>query len=116
GYLSEERGFSASDWEFFLRADLAGLEIVAVPEPLYWYRSSPTGMNRNAEWLRNRRPIINVFRKHKFAHTDMFVQLGISSNTANHEKDLNLWNLELRAKDERYLRLSAASANSADAM
>ncbi|WP_189429063.1 hypothetical protein, partial [Mesorhizobium sp. M1D.F.Ca.ET.184.01.1.1] len=47
---------------------------------------------------------------------DMFVQLGISSNTANHEKDLNLWNLELRAKDERYLRLSAASANSADAM
>ncbi|TGP57160.1 glycosyltransferase [bacterium M00.F.Ca.ET.230.01.1.1] len=116
GYLNEERGFSASDWEFFLRADLAGLEIVTVPEPLYWYRSSPTGMNRNAEWLRNRRPIINVFRKHKFAHTDMFVQLGISSNTANHEKDLNLWNLELRAKDERYLRLSAASANSADAM
>ncbi|TIS11542.1 MAG: glycosyltransferase family 2 protein, partial [Mesorhizobium sp.] len=116
GYLNEERGFSASDWEFFLRADLAGLEIVTVPEPLYWYRSSPAGMNRNAEWLRNRRPIIDVFRKHKFAHTDMFVQLGISSNTADHEKDLNLWNLELRVKDERYLRLSAAPPNSADAV
>lgn len=116
GYLNEERGFSASDWEFFLRADLAGLEIVTVPEPLYWYRSSPTGMNRNAGWLRNRRPIINVFRKHNFAHTELFVQLGISSNTANHEKDLNLWNLELRVNDDRYLRLSAASANSADAM
>ncbi|ANT50855.1 DUF6212 domain-containing protein [Mesorhizobium amorphae] len=116
GYLNEERGFSASDWEFFLRADQAGLEIVTVPEPLYWYRSSPTGMNRNAEWLRNRKPIINVFRKHKFANTDMFVQLGISSNTANHEKELNLWNLELRVKDERYLRLSAVSPNSADAM
>ncbi|RUW18620.1 glycosyltransferase family 2 protein [Mesorhizobium sp. M1A.F.Ca.IN.020.06.1.1] len=116
GYLNEERGFSASDWEFFLRADLAGLEIATVPEPLYWYRSSPAGMNRNAEWLRNRRPIIDVFRKHKFAHTDMFVQLGISSNTADHEKDLNLWNLELRVKDERYLRLSAASPNSADAV
>lgn len=116
GYLNEERGFSASDWEFFLRADLAGLEIVTVPEPLYWYRSSPAGMNRNAEWLRNRRPIIDVFQKHKFAHTDMFVQLGISSNTADHEKDLNLWNLELRVKDERYLRLSAASPNSADAV
>lgn len=116
GYLNEERGFSASDWEFFLRADLAGLEIVPVPEPLYWYRSAPTGMNRNAEWLRNRRPIIEVFRKHKFAHTDMFVQLGISSNTANHEKDLNLWNLELRVKDERYLRLSSGPANAADAM
>ncbi|TIX32402.1 MAG: glycosyltransferase family 2 protein, partial [Mesorhizobium sp.] len=51
GYLNEERGFSASDWEFFLRADLAGLEVVTVPEPLYWYRSAPTGMNRNAEWL-----------------------------------------------------------------
>ncbi|TIL63136.1 MAG: glycosyltransferase family 2 protein, partial [Mesorhizobium sp.] len=59
GYLNEERGFSASDWEFFLRADLAGLEIVTVPEPLYWYRSAPTGMNRNAAWLRNRRPIID---------------------------------------------------------
>lgn len=116
GYLNEERGFSASDWEFFLRADLAGLEIVTVPEPLYWYRSSPTGMNRNAEWLRNRRPIINVFRKHKFAHTDMFVQLGISSNTANHEKDLNLWNLELRVRDDRYLRLSSAPAASTEAI
>lgn len=116
GYLNEERGFSASDWEFFLRADLAGLTIVTIPEPLYWYRSSPTGMNRNAEWLRNRRPIINVFRKHKFAHTDMFVQLGISSNTADHEKELNLWNLELRVKDDRYLRLSSAPANSTDAM
>ncbi|MDX8433812.1 DUF6212 domain-containing protein [Mesorhizobium abyssinicae] len=116
GYLNEERGFSASDWEFFLRADLAGLEVVTVPEPLYWYRSAPTGMNRNAEWLRNRRPIIEVFRKHKFARTDMFVQLGISSNTASHEKDLNLWNLELRVKDERYLRLSAGSANAPDAM
>ncbi|AZO08957.1 MULTISPECIES: DUF6212 domain-containing protein [unclassified Mesorhizobium] len=116
GYLNEERGFSASDWEFFLRADLAGLEIVTIPEPLYWYRSSPTGMNRNAEWLRNRRPIIDVFRKHKFARTDMFVQLGISSNTASHEKELNLWNLELRVKDDRYLRLSSAAANSADAI
>lgn len=116
GYLNEERGFSASDWEIFLRADLAGLEIVTIPEPLYWYRSSPTGMNRNAEWLRNRRPIIEVFRKHRFAHTDMFVQLGISSNTANHEKDLNLWNLELRVKDDRYLRLSGGAANSADSM
>lgn len=116
GYLNEERGFSASDWEFFLRADLAGLEIVPIPEPLYWYRSSPTSMNRNAEWLRNRKPIIAVFRKHRFANTDMFVQLGINSNTANHEKDLNLWNLELRVNDERYLKLSTGSANSDDAM
>ncbi|RWA58505.1 DUF6212 domain-containing protein [Mesorhizobium sp.] len=116
GYLNELRGFSASDWEIFLRADLAGLEIVTVPEPLYWYRSSPTGMNRNAEWLMNRKPIIDVFRKHRFARTDMFVQLGINTNTANHEKDLNLWNLELRVKDERYLKLSASSPNTADAM
>ncbi len=116
GYLNEQRGFSASDWEFFLRADLAGLEIVTIPEPLYWYRSAPTGMNRNAEWLRNRKPIIDVFRKHKFAKTDMFVELGISSNTASHEKNLNLWNLELRVNDERYLRLSTGSANTADAM
>ncbi|MER8657805.1 DUF6212 domain-containing protein [Mesorhizobium sp. M0847] len=116
GYLNEERGFSASDWEFFLRADLAGLEIVPVPEPLYWYRSAPTGMNRNAEWLRNRKPIIAVFRKHRFAKTEMFVQLAISSNTDNHEKELNLWNLELRVNDERYLRLSTGPANTADAM
>ncbi|RWI91233.1 DUF6212 domain-containing protein [Mesorhizobium sp.] len=116
GYVNEERGFSASDWEFFLRADLAGLEIVPIPEPIYWYKSDPTGMNLNAEWVRNRRPIIDAFRKHKFARTDLFVQLGISTNTAYYEKDLNLRNLELLVNDERYVKLSTGSASGADAL
>ncbi|WP_210238132.1 hypothetical protein, partial [Mesorhizobium sp. M1D.F.Ca.ET.183.01.1.1] len=80
GFWIEDPGYAMHDWEFFARASLAGLKLRPIPKPLYWYRSSPTGMNRNAEWLRNRRPIIDVFRKHKFARTDMFVQLGISSN------------------------------------
>lgn len=116
GFLNEERGFSASDWEFFLRADMGGLEIVNIPEPLYWYRSAPDGMNRNAEWVRNRKPIIEVFKKHKFENISMFLDLGIKSNIPSHEKQLNLWNLELRVKDDRYIRLSAGPAGSSDAI
>jgi glycosyltransferase involved in cell wall biosynthesis len=116
GYMNEERGFSASDWELFLRADLAGLEIITVPEPLYWYRSDAGGMNRNAEWLRNRRPIMDVFRKHNYRNLELFMQLGINSNTATHEKDINLWNLELRTRDDRYMRLSNGNANAPESL
>jgi len=114
GYMNEMRGLSTSDWELFLRADLAGLKIAVVPEALYWYRSDPEGMNRNAQWYKNRMPIIDAIKKHKFKGLNLFYQLGIHTNADLHEIDTNLWNLQSRATDERYTWLGDKDPNSTE--
>lgn len=42
GFTEDRAGHE--DWEFFARASLAGIPMIAVPEPLFWYRLSTTGM------------------------------------------------------------------------
>ena len=44
GGFTEEIGVCFEDWEFFLKAHLAGKRMGIVPEPLFNYRTSPTGM------------------------------------------------------------------------
>lgn len=116
GFLNEQRGFSASDWEFFLRADLAGLKLVAVPEALYWYRVDPEGMNRNADWYENRLPILDVFKRHGCRGLELFHQLGVFANSESHELDINIWNLEHRVTDRRFFRLADIEPNSEEAI
>ncbi|MBU2731693.1 glycosyltransferase [Acidithiobacillus ferridurans] len=43
GGFTEDRA-GHEDWEFFGRACLAGVAMLAVPEPLFWYRLSTGGM------------------------------------------------------------------------
>lgn len=44
GGFTEDYGLGHEDWEFFLKASLAGYKLQVVPEPLFWYRVSNTGM------------------------------------------------------------------------
>jgi glycosyltransferase involved in cell wall biosynthesis len=44
GGFTEEFGLCFEDWEFFLKAHFAGKRMGIVPEPLFNYRVSPTGM------------------------------------------------------------------------
>jgi glycosyltransferase involved in cell wall biosynthesis/predicted HAD superfamily hydrolase len=46
GGFTEDYGTTHEDWELFCRASLAGVKIVCVPEPLFWYRLDPNGMFR----------------------------------------------------------------------
>jgi GT2 family glycosyltransferase len=46
GGFSEDFGVGHEDWEFFARAALAGHEVLALPEPLFWYRVSSDSMLR----------------------------------------------------------------------
>jgi glycosyltransferase involved in cell wall biosynthesis len=44
GGFTEERGVGFEDWEFFLKAWLAGKRMGVVPDPLFNYRASASGM------------------------------------------------------------------------
>lgn len=44
GGFTEERGVGFEDWEFFLKAYLAGKRMGVVPDPLFNYRASAGGM------------------------------------------------------------------------
>lgn len=49
GGFTEDYGITHEDWEFFCRAVLAGLKLVCVPEPLFWYRIDQQGMYRGEQ-------------------------------------------------------------------
>ncbi len=86
GYLVEDYGFIASDWEFFTRAALHDLKIRIIPEATYWYRSSAEGMFRSSHWVESRLPILRLFEKHKFKGLSHIYQLLISQNTDDSER------------------------------
>ncbi|OCX74193.1 hypothetical protein A6M23_06380 [Acidithiobacillus thiooxidans] len=52
GGFTEDRA-GHEDWEFFSRASLAGIKLVAVPEPLFWYRNNNSGMLANSNSYRD---------------------------------------------------------------
>lgn len=68
GGFTEDYGITHEDWEFHVRADLAGAKRVTVPVPLFWYRVDPRGMYRNpqmrmhanANLLRHIRPYLET--------------------------------------------------------
>ena len=55
GGFTEQYGVCFEDWEFFLKAHLAGKRMGIVPEPLFNYRASSTGCWRPAtpSWITN---------------------------------------------------------------
>ncbi|MHB0889536.1 glycosyltransferase [Acidithiobacillus sp.] len=54
GGFTEDR-VGHEDWEFFGRACLAGIAMLAVPEPLFWYRLSTGGMLGTGDSYRDHR-------------------------------------------------------------
>jgi hypothetical protein len=65
GGFSEDFGLGHEDWEVLARATLSGMTVLAVPEPLFWYRISPDSMLRtrrdpDGDLLRGGRPFLEL--------------------------------------------------------
>jgi GT2 family glycosyltransferase len=94
GYLAEDYGFVASDWEFFAHAAIKGMKIRIIPEATYWYRSSAQGMFRSAHWYETREPILRLFRKYNYKGLDDVYKLAMAQNT--HESEVLGYHFRLR--------------------
>jgi glycosyltransferase involved in cell wall biosynthesis len=65
GGFTEDYGLGHEDWELFARAVISGYQLLAIPEPLFWYRLSPDSMLRaraepDADFLRSARPYLDL--------------------------------------------------------
>lgn len=71
GGFTEDYGLGHEDWEFFLKASLAGYKLQLVPEPLFWYRVANTGMlltgNKKKNNYRSLRPFLAEHVKYNFS-------------------------------------------------
>lgn len=115
GYQVELFGRTGEDWEFFARALLAGLKLRVVPEPLYWYRSSPRGMWRTSHWYDNRQPTLETFRKFGFKGLDHLYHLALSAHIGRWEVDGMRDNLRFSPSDARFLKLCELGPDSDEA-
>jgi O-antigen biosynthesis protein len=116
GFQIEDYGYAHQDWEFFARAALAGLKIRVIPEPLYWYRSSPKSMFRASHWYENVQPILAAYRKHGFAGLEYVYHLALSANTATSEKESYKGSLYYSVSNERHLELAKLDPESDEAI
>ncbi|MGD9897419.1 MAG: glycosyltransferase [Candidatus Methylacidiphilaceae bacterium] len=64
GGFSDDHGVGCEDWEFFARAVLGGFQLEMVPEPLFWYRRSSSGMYASASFAAGRLRALRPYRKH----------------------------------------------------
>lgn len=105
GYLLEDYGFIASDWEFFTRAALHDLKIRIIPDATYWYRSSAEGMYRSSHWVESRLPILRLFERYKYKGLSHIYQLLISQNTGDAERHGYQFRLKFDHSNARYKSL-----------
>lgn len=59
--FTEQPGVAYEDWEWYVRAHLAGAHIVLLPEPLYWYRVSDAGLRLGGDKSASLRRVIEPF-------------------------------------------------------
>lgn len=116
GYQNEQYGFTAQDWEFATRAAMAGLKVRVIPEPIYWYRSSPEGMFRTSNWYENRQPIIDAYRKTGYKGIERLYDLVLSQNVDAGERDSLQHNLLYSPSNERLHKLGKLDPNSDEAL
>jgi len=115
GYLVEDYGFVASDWEFFTRAALNDLKIRIIPEPTYWYRSSAEGMFRSAHWYETRKPILELFRKYKYKGLDHVHEMIMSQSAYIGERNSLGFRLRYDRSNAAMERLNLMDAESPEA-
>lgn len=61
--FDDEPAVAWQDWDFFVRAVLSGAHLEAVPEPLYFYRTSGTSMNKTSSEWRSAQSVIGQYKK-----------------------------------------------------
>jgi hypothetical protein len=115
GLQIEDYGYTAQDWEFYTRATLSGLKVRIIPEPQYWYRSSSQAMYRSSHWYDNRQPIVDLFRRFKFAGLKHFYHLVIADFVDVSETEGYHHNLNYNVSDERFLKLRKFEPNTDEA-
>ena len=116
GLQNDDYGYTANDWEFFARAELAGLKVRVIPEPLYWYRSKTEGMYRTSHWYNNRLPILEAYRKADFKGIDVYYHLAMSAFSPESEINGLRENLRQSESDRRYLKLAEMDGNGQEAV
>lgn len=116
GYLVEDYGFVAQDWEFFARAALNGLKVRIIPEPLYWYRSDPQAMYRSSHWWNTRELILRLFRKYNFKGLDNLYKLMLAQNVDASELEGYHHNLMFSPSDSEFFKLRQFDPNSNEAI
>lgn len=61
GLFHEEYGVTHEDWQMHARISAAGLRLVSLPEPLFWYRVAKSSMIRNTNQFRNMARVWEVY-------------------------------------------------------
>jgi hypothetical protein len=62
GGYHETPGLGLEDWDILVRMLMAGLRVVAVPEPLYWYRIHTGGVNTSTDRFASHQLVLERFR------------------------------------------------------
>jgi O-antigen biosynthesis protein len=77
GFFHEQRGVGHEDWHLFVRASLAGLRVISLPVPLFWYRRTAGSMLRSTDMYKNHKLIWNTYRQHLPGDLTRLVDLAI---------------------------------------
>jgi glycosyltransferase involved in cell wall biosynthesis len=102
GGFTEERNQNHQDWRFLVKAQLSGVEILALPERLLHYRVTPSSMTRKRSHLDGHKSVIHEFLSSSSHEVLLEVASQLMYQTAI---DMNQeGNFQLQSTTERLVR------------
>ena len=119
GGYHEQHGLGYEDWHLYVRLLFAGRPIVAVPEPIYWYRLLEDGMRSTMSDYHSVQVILDEFRKSLPAALQPLPGLAYGQAIVMKQRlhdlhaDLDLRDRVLWLAEERIERLTAGPAGQA---
>ncbi|WP_454104274.1 glycosyltransferase [Methylorubrum extorquens] len=84
GGFSKERNIGFEDWEFFLKAYLSGYKIGNIPEPLFNYRISLSGMLMTGNVYNDYGRVINLVASMNVPITRDLLEIAMREDLENH--------------------------------
>jgi len=116
GGFTEEHGVGFEDWEFFLKAYMRDKRMGVVPEPLFNYRASATGMLGSGNALMNHERIYHAMEEFKPRLGADMLRLATRGQLAQIVLD-RTWDLLGRQRHGDLMRdLMAVEPNSSEAL
>jgi glycosyltransferase involved in cell wall biosynthesis len=115
GGFTELYGVGWEDWELFLKAYLKGYHLAVVPEPLFFYRTSPDGMLATGNPLKNVERLFQAVKNIKPKMSDEIFRLALGVQVRQEVLD-KTWNTLGREREsDLHQQLMAKDPNSEDA-
>ena len=117
GGYHERHGVGYEDWHLYVRLLFAGYSVVAVPEPLYWYRLQDTSMRHTMSDYHSAQVILDEFRNALPPELRPLPGLAYGQQAVMRERlrelgeELDLRQRVLWLAEERYERVAGARAN-----